>query len=64
MLSYIVDSLAASLESIPSFQDILVSFEDECSQGGDNVTPCNQNRRKISFSKKSAGATNGGIDGP
>ena len=49
--------------SLPQFQLVKSSFENECSQGGDNVTPCSQNITKISFSEKSAGATNGGIDG-
>ena len=48
--------------SLPLFQLVWSSFEVECSQGGDNVTPCNENRSKISFPEKSAGDTNGGID--
>ena len=49
--------------SLPLFQLVQSSFKDECSQGGDNVTPRSKNRQKLSFLEKYACATNGGIDG-
>lgn len=46
--------------SLPLFHLVYFSFEDECSQVGDNIIPHMQKKQKTSFFRKFVGTTDGG----